>query len=333
MGLFLMYLGLVKVVTIDLMIKKEVIVEHNDLVSAHYDMSATEQNIFCMVLRQIKQDDPPNRIYRIYVKDLEAATDRKLDYNKIRVAAKKLLSRICTINRENGNILDVVMMSDAEYIKGAGVVEIGLSNKIRPFLFDMKKYFTKYRFHMFMALKSKYSKRIYKMLSQFKNTGVMHIAVDELKKRLNLLDYKTGKEKYTEWNMFVKKVLKVSQDELQKFTDLCFAYEAKKTGKKYTHLEFKIRYVPQQLPLQFGEDQVVSNFYSRLTKEFNLSAWQANDIIVHVPEAEINRTMYALKIKIMDGNIGNIGGFSAMAFENKYGLGLMGNKSKTVDNI
>lgn len=313
------------------MIKKVVVVEHNDLVSAHYDMSATEQNIFCMVLRQIKKDDPQNRIYRIYVKDLEAATNRKLDYAKIRVAAKKLLSRVCTISRENGNILDVVMMSDAEYIKGAGVIEIGLSNKIRPFLFDMKKHFTKYRFHMFMALKSKYSKRIYKMLNQFKHTGSMHIAVNELKKRLKLLDHKTGEEKYTEWNMFVKKILKISQDELQRFTDICFEYEAKKTGKKYTHLEFKIRYVPQQLPLQFGEDQVVANFYNRLTSEFKLSAWQASDIIVHVPEAEINRTMYALKLKIMDGNIGNIGGFTAQTFENKYGLGIMRNKPKIVE--
>ena len=47
---------------------------------------------------------------------------------------------------------------------------------------------------------------------------------------------------------------------------------------------------------------------------------------------EINRTMYALKLKIMDGNIGNIGGFTAQTFENKYGLGLVGNKLGLVSN-
>jgi plasmid replication initiation protein len=310
------------------MIKREVIVEHNDLVSAHYDMSATEQNIFCSVLRQLQQEDPSDMIYRIYVKDLEAATNKNLDYQKIRIAVKKLLSRICTINRENGNILDVVMMSDAEYIKGAGVVEIGLSSKIRPFLFDMKKYFTKYRFHMFMALKSKYSKRMYKMLSQFKHTGVMRISVEELKNRLNLLDHKTGKEKYTEWNMFAAKVLEVSKRELQTYTDIPFTYTAKKTGRKFTSLEFKIQHMPQQLPLKFGEDKVVGDLQKRLTKEFGLSSWQANDIVVNVPEKDISRTLYAIKLKKLEGKVTNLGGFTAQTFENKYQLELVGKKHK-----
>lgn len=309
--------------------KEEIVVEHNDLISAHYDMSSTEQNMFCMVLRQIKQEDAPDRVYRILVKELEAATEKELNYGQVKAAAKKLMSRVCTIKRDNGNLLNVVMISDAEYVKGAGVIEIGLSPKIRPFLFDMKKHFTKYRFHMFMALKSKYAKRIYKMLNQFKNTGSMHISVNELKKRLKLLDHKTGEEQYTAWNMFVKKVLKVSQDELQKFTDICFEYEAKKTGKKYTHLEFKIRYAPQQLPLVFGKDEVVTGFYERLTKEFKLSGWQANDIILNVPEEEVNRTLYDIKLKILDNNVRNLGGFTAQTFENKYKIGF---RKKAIGN-
>ena len=320
--------------------KREIVVEHNDLVSAHYDMSATEQNIFCMVLRQIKQEDASNRVYhisdRVYhisVKDLEAATGKKLDYSNISLATKKLIARVCTIRRNNGNVLDVGMISDAEYVKGTGVVEIGISPKIRPFLFDMKKHFTKYRFHMFMALRSKYAKRLYKMLSQFKHTGIMRITVEELKSRLKLIDRKTNQEKYVEWSMFVKKVLEVSKRELMANTDIHFTYTARKTGRKYTDLEFHIQHIPQQLPLQFGKDEVVDRFYNRLTKEFRLSGWQANDIILNVPEEEINRTLYDIKLKALDSSISNLGGFSAQTFENKYGLGLLGNKYKTVSHI
>ena len=309
-------------------VKEEVLVEHNALISAQYDMTATEQNIFCMLVRQIKQEDPPGKLYHIYVRDLEEATKRRVDYQQIQRSAKKLLSCICTITKENGNLLNVAIISDSEYIDGAGIIEIGISPKIRPYLFGLKQYFTKYGFHMFMALKSKYSKRMYKMLSQFKNTGVMRISVEELKHRLKLIDPKTGKEKYTLWAMFSEKVLEVAKRELQACTDIYFTYVAKKTGRKFTSIEFSIQHTPQQLALKFGEDKVVSELQQRLTKEFELSMWQANDIVVNVPEKEITRTLYAIKLKNLDSKVMNLGGFTAQTFENKYGLGLMGNNNK-----
>lgn len=311
--------------------KEAVLVEHNALISAQYDMSATEQNIFCMLVRQIKQEDPPGKLYHIYVKDLEEATNRRVDYQQIQRSAKKLLACICTITKENGNLLNVAIISDSEYIEGGGLVEIGISPKMRPYLFGLKQYFTKYGFHMFMALKSKYSKRMYKMLSQFKNTGVMRISVEELKQRLKLINPKSGKEKYTLWSMFAEKVLEVSKRELQTYTDIHFTYVAKKTGRKFTSIEFKIQHMPQQLALKFGEDKVVSDLQQRLTREFGLSVWQANDIVVNVPEKEIARTLYAIKLKKLDGKVINLGGFTAQTFENKYGLGLMGNKPKEIN--
>ena len=312
-------------------VKEEVLVEHNALISAQYDMTATEQNIFCMLVRQIKQEDPPNKLYHIYVKELEEATNRRVDYQQIQRSAKKLLTCICTIAKKNGNMLNVAIISDSEYIDGSGIIEIGISPKIRPYLFGLKQYFTKYGFHMFMALKSKYSKRMYKMLSQFKNTGVMRISVEELKHRLKLIDPKTGKEKYTLWSMFSEKVLEVAKRELQTYTDICFTYVAKKTGRKFTNIEFSIQHTPQQLSLRFGEDKVVNELLQRLTREFGLSMWQANDIAVNVPEKEITRTLYAIKLKKLDGKVVNLGGFTAQTFENKYSLGIMGNKPKIVE--
>jgi len=309
-----------------LRVKEEILVEHNALISAQYDMTATEQNIFCMLVRQIKQDDPPGKIYPICVKEIEEATKRNVDYQQIQRSAKKLLTCICTITKENGNLLNAAIISDAEYIQGAGIIELGISPKIRPYLFGLKQYFTKYGFHMFMALKSKYSKRMYKMLSQFKSTGLMRISVEELKIRLKLIDSKTGEEKYVLWSMFVDKVLEVAKKELQKHTDLNFTYTAKKTGRKFTSLEFKIKHVPQQLALNFGQDNVISNLQHRLTKEFKLSTWQADDIIINIPEKDIHQLLHEIKWRIVNGEVKNIGGFTAQTFENKYQLGLIGSK-------
>ena len=226
-------------------------VEHNALVSARYDMTAVEQNIFCMLVRQIKENDPPEKRYLIHLKELEEATGRKIDYIQAGKSAEKLLKCIYAI-QENGGVLSVALISDSKYLYG-GIVRIGISSTVRPYLFGLKKCFTKYGFHMFMSLKSKYAKRMYKMLSQFKNTGIMRISVEELKHRLQLINPKTGVDKYGPWSTFVKQVLEVSKRELQQHTDISFVYIAKKTGRKFTDLEFKIKHMPEQLILNFDQ--------------------------------------------------------------------------------
>lgn len=305
--------------------KERRLVEYNALITARYDMSATEQNIVCMLLAQLKQDDPLNKIYPIYVKDIEEITTRKVDYQKVRKSARKLLSRIYTF-QDRGDTLEVCMISSVRYIHGAGIIKVGISSEVRPYLFDLKKCFTTYGFRMFMSLKSKYAKRIYKMLSQFRSTGIMYISVDELKSRLYLLDRKTGKEQYQQWSTFTAKVLKVAQQEVAEYTDIHFSYEAKKTGRKFTDLVFKIVYVPEQLPLKYGEDPVVIGYHKKLTEEFRLSSWQAHLILAHVPKEAIDRTLYDIRMKRSDDRIRNIGGFTAQTFDNKYQLGLVGDK-------
>ena len=307
---------------------KKVLVEHNDLITAHYDMSAPEQDIFGLVLSQIKKEHPSDQLYQIFVKDIEELTQKKVDYIKIKKTAKKLLSRVCTIIRENGNPLYVSMISDAEHVVGSGYIEVGISPKLRPYLINLKANFTKYQLRIFGALRSKYSKRIYKMLSQFKYTGVMRISVEELKKRLKLLDHKTGEEKFKDWTSFVRKVLEVSKKEINEFSDLKCTYKAVKTGRKFTDVEFKIARVPfEQLKAQYGEDAVTAELHKRLIQEFKLAPWQANEIVIHVPEKEIRKTFHDIQTRRMNADISNMGGYAAKLFDSKYQLGFFGDKT------
>lgn len=312
--------------------KKKHLAEHNELITAHYDMSALEQDIFSLVLTQMKKEHPSDQFYRVAISDLEELSGKKINYQDARKVVNKMLDRKCTIIRENGNVLDVVMISDAEYIKGGGCIEIGVSPKLRPFLFDLKTNFTRYQLRMFGALRSKYSKRIYKMLSQFKSSqskhsGVLWISVEELKMRLKLLDPKTGKEAFAkEWTGFVRKVLEVAKEEINEFTDIRCSYEAQKTGRKFTHLGFKIARVPQeQLKAKYGEDQATADLHKRLVGKFKLSKWQADDIVIHVPEREIAKTLYEISLQLSDKRIQNVGGYTAKVFNDKYSLGFFEN--------
>ena len=302
--------------------KRIILEEHNDLITAQYDMPASEQDIFALVLSQIKKEDPPEQRYRVLVKDIVAITQKQVDYTKVEKSAKKLLSRVCTIIRDNGDPLYTSMISDAEHIRGSGYIEIGVSSKLRPYLVDLKANFTRYQLRMFGALRSKYSKRIYKMLSQFKNTGIMRISVEELKTRLKLLDPKTGREAFKTWTIFANKVLEVAKQEINEFTDIRCAFKAHKTKRKFTHLEFKIARVPlEQLEAKHGEDQTAAELRKRLIDQFKLSQWQAADIIIHVPENEIRKTFHQISLQLSDRRVKNTGGYVAKIFDNKYNLG------------
>lgn len=319
---FCIYLG-ERQVTIYAMEKKQTLTEHNALIRAHYDMSAPEQDIFSLVLAQLRKEDASDQLYRVSIKAIEELATKQINYQTAEKTAKKLLSRVCTIIRDNGDPLYVAMISDAEHIRGAGYLEIGISPKLRPYLVDLKNNFTRYQFRIFGALRSKYSKRIYKMLSQFKSTGVMRISVEELKKRLKLLDPKTGKEIFSkDWTTFVKKVLEVAKREINEFSDLRYTYEAKKTGRKFTSLEFKIACVPlEQLKVKHGESQGMEDLHQRLVSYFKLSDWQATDIIVHVPEQEIRKTLHEIQLQVINHRIQNMGGYTAKLFDSKYNLG------------
>jgi len=307
---------------------KQMLVEHNALITAHYDMSASEQNIFSLVLCQLNEDDPPDRRYKVSIKNLEVLTKSQINYQSVRKTAQKLLSRQCSITRENGNILDTVMISDSEYIKDAGYFEIGISPQLRPYLLGLKKNFTRYQLSIFGALKSKYSKRIYKMLSQFKHTGIMRVSVEELKKRLKLIDPKTKKETFKDWTRFTSKVLEIAEREINEFSDLRCTYEATKTGRKFTDIEFKIARVPfEQLKAQYGEDPVTAELHKRLMQEFKLAPWQANEIVIHIPEKEIEETFHDIQARRISVGISNMGGYVAKLFDSKYQLGFFGEKT------
>jgi plasmid replication initiation protein len=128
--------------------------------------------------------------------------------------------------------LQTTLVSSAEYIKGQGLIEIGIEPKLRPYLFELRQNFTTYQLELALILKSKFSKRMYEMLSQFKNTGIFRISVLDLKERLSLYNPKTKEEQYEKWSAFDKYVLKIAHKEINKHTDIQFEYEAIKTGTK-----------------------------------------------------------------------------------------------------
>ena len=230
--------------------------QHNALTTARYDLSALEMDIMFALLARLTKDDRPGTLYRLRVQDLEELTGRAWNYHRLGPAVETLVGR-CYHIEDGASWLKVTMLASAEYIKGQGVIELEISEKLRPYLIDLKNNFTSYRLQSVLRLTSKYAKRIYELASQWKDVGeTKTYSLDEFKLMLNLKD-PTGREpeQYAQVSNLRKFVLDIAVEQINAHTDLTVSYELHKVGRSYQGVRFHVvRQEPQQLPIPFELD-------------------------------------------------------------------------------
>jgi plasmid replication initiation protein len=215
--------------------------QHNAITEARYEMTALEKNIFYMLLSQLRDDDPTSKkYYKINFFELEKRLGKKITMPELAKAAEGLVFRVYTIKKESGGELDTTLISSVENMPEENCIELGVGSMARPYLLALKKDYTEFELATALKLKSKYSKRMYEMLCQHKKEGNFAISVEELKYRLAIVNPKTGEDKYPGWRQFAMHILERPQRELGEHADIAFTYTLKKTGRKYTDIEFRI---------------------------------------------------------------------------------------------
>jgi plasmid replication initiation protein len=241
-----------------------VVRQHNAITQARYDYTACQLDIFFFLLSRLRRDDAPDREYTIYVKDVEALTGRQWNYQQLREATADMGSRMFEVETERA-YQQLWMFQRVEYIKGKGCLQIQLATPIRPFLFNLKENFTSYQLHSALKLSSKYAKRIYQLVSQWKDKATTRTySLDELKQMLHLKDPK-GKEPELFQNISQLKVrvLDIAVRQVSEHTDLKIEYQLLKKGRAYDAVRFTIaRQQPQQLPIPFEQPSEDARAYS-----------------------------------------------------------------------
>jgi plasmid replication initiation protein len=227
--------------------------QHNAITTARYEMSACEMDIVFSLLSKLTKHDAPGTIYEIRVRELEGLTGRNWNYKQLLESTENLNSRVYSI--ETGTtLLQVSLLASALYLKGKGTIELEVSERMRPYLIDLKSNFTSYRLHAAFSLSSKFAKRIYQLASQWKDIGeTKTYALDEFKFMLGLKDPK-GKtpEQYTQISALQKYVLDVAVTQINEHTDLRIKYELLKKGRSYQSIKFFVNpQEPRQLPIPF----------------------------------------------------------------------------------
>lgn len=221
--------------------------QHTYITEARHEFSTLQRHIFYMLLAEMKEGDnkekapPYYPYYKINFHELERRMGRKIKMDELIEASNGLVFKSYRVNKNQGGELSSCLISSIENLPKENSIELGVDTVIKPYLLDLKKEYTEYELDTLLSLKSKYSKRMYEILSQYKEESNLQISVDELKCILGIFDTKTGEDIYSGWNMFEMNVLETPQKELQEHGDIEFTYDLIKTGKKYTDIAFHIK--------------------------------------------------------------------------------------------
>lgn len=290
--------------------------QDNALTSSRFEYSVLERNLFYAVLKQLKKE--PKTKYVISTHDLHRLTGATNNYVEYKNATANMIGRVYEIEKENGNLLQVSMFTSAEYIKGEGLIELEISEKLHPYLFDLKTNFTQFQLDVALGLSSKFGKRLYEILSQWQtfNGGIKTFDLLELKAMLNLYNPKTGEEKYKNWSDFERDVLKIAQKDLNRKdinSDVTFAYKGEKRGKKYVAITFTIKSKSFQKMIDFKDANAEK--WDVLVNEFKLNKSQAQYVLQNYADAELNKIIYEIRLDVGSGKVNkSIGGYCAKRF-------------------
>lgn len=288
--------------------------QDNALTVARYEMTALEKNILYMVMASIRKDDAPNTMYQVSAKELMTLTGEQVRASDLQKATKKLITRYFETTLPSGNMLQATFVASAEYITGQGIIELELSQKVRPLYVELKDRFTTLQLHTALTLNSKYAKRLYELFSMYKNLPDKTFRIDvlDLKERLDLIDAKTGKDRYEKWTHFKNRVLDPAEHEINGKADLSFSYQPIKRGRSVAQIEFTVQY-QRNAPI-VAYDGPNAAVFGRLTTHFGLRQDQANKVLSLHQLADINKQLHKIQIRIVNNELENIGAYTAKIF-------------------
>lgn len=224
----------------------------NAITTARYEYSELQLDVFFFLLSKLKKDKKET-IYEISIKEMSDLTGKQYRYGYLKTATEQMGSRMFEVENEV-SYTQLWMFQHIKYIKGAGIIEVKLSESITPYLFDLKNNFTSFELYAALKLGSKYSKRIYTICSQWKDIGeTKAMDITDFKRQLGLIDNK-GNEQYTKVSMFQQKVLDIAVKQINEHTDLKISYVLEKKGRSFKNIKFTIKSQLGIIPAVFSAE-------------------------------------------------------------------------------
>lgn len=225
----------------------------NELINTKQTFSLLEKRIFFLVIDKlnpsmhISQDLFKNTVITIYP---ARRLLKEPSYHRIKEACDQLTSKkIVYIDNKDKEFTFIVPFPKATYRNNT--IKLVIYEEVIPHFLELKKGYTSYQLYEALSLSSRYSQRLYELLSQQKNFKKWTV---EIKKLRQLLDVEN---KHKRWADLRRYVLLPAKDEINEKTSLHFEYTPLQKGKMFYSLQFFISDQKRIIPIkQETEKQV-----------------------------------------------------------------------------
>lgn len=215
-----------------------VAVQHNELIEACYTMTLTEKRILLFGISKVLFNEYPymgdDLKFKISVADwcrLFGIQHGSI-YSDLKSATESLLTRTVLIPLRPAESIRFAWFDHCRYFDNEGVIVAKFGETAKEYLCGLRERFTSVDLLKIADLRSFHAIRIYELLAQWKTTRFRTLAVDDLRKILQL------ETEYPKFSALKKWVLDPAIAELNAHTDIKPTLEIEYTGRVATRLNF-----------------------------------------------------------------------------------------------
>lgn len=196
------------------------VVKDNELIQkAQFCLTPTQQKVVCYVISLIRPEDKLFTKYSISIKDFAelCGISPKHAYSEFKSMIDDLDKKAFWIHMD-GKKFKFRWFTESTYIDGKGQIQVMLHSELQSYLLQLRTNFTQYELWNILALKSKWSIRLYELFKSYQYQHRITFDYDNLKELL-------GAESYKNFNDFKRRILDKAKDEINQFTDIDVDYE------------------------------------------------------------------------------------------------------------
>ena len=225
-----------------LVVKDQRGVKANDLIQkSRFDLSLQEQKIILYLISQITPYDEEFKLYEFSITDFckICGIDHTSggNYADLKNAIKEISDKSIWISIDHDQETLLRWIEKPYLNKRSGTIKIRLDEDMKPYLLQLKKNFTTYELIFTLRFRSKYSIRLYELISSIHyhtlESYTRKYTIDELRQLMGATTYKT-------WQTFKTRALIPAVNEINQFSNKNLEYKVIKQGRSIIGLELQI---------------------------------------------------------------------------------------------
>lgn len=227
--------------------KSGLVVKDNALINASYNLEVIEQRLIMLAILSVRKKsaelsaDTKIEIHASeYAQHFGVSVDAS--YKALKGAVDNLFDRQFTYLQEYEKtgkigIVKSRWVSRIHYVQDLALLEINFAPDVIPLITKLEKRFTSYKIEQIANLTSKYSLRLFELISSWKGLKkTPMIPTAELRELLGVEEHE-----YKKMNNFKVKVLDFSVKQINENTDMHIAYTQEKSGRAIAGFTFTIK--------------------------------------------------------------------------------------------